>query len=228
MDSNFSTTFSKEDKGVLALSITIRTPRKLIDKHPELFVLSIGLFLVGFMIGLQPEYGQPIIEKAREIEINQYDTLANIRAIFVNNGMISVVTWVGWFLAPILGIQYFPPIIMVYNIGAAYGAVAGYVSLPQFLLTIASFGIMEAIGLIFGMVAGLLFPKYIFMKLTGKSVEFSDYASDALALMFYSAVALFAGALFEALLINPTIMVVGIAGGLVATFFFLKVIFEKA
>lgn len=210
------------------MSITIHTPRKLIDKHPELFVLAIGLFLIGFTIGLQPEYAEPIIKKAKEIELDPYDTLTNIRAIFVNNGMISVMTWTGWFITPILGIDYFPPIIMVYNIGAAYGAVAGYVSFPQFILTLGSFGIMEAVGLIFGMVAGLLFPKYVFMKLTAKNVAFSEYALDALALMFYSAVALLAGALFEAILINPSVTMVSVAGGVVTTFFFLKFILQKA
>ena len=209
------------------MSITIHTPRKLIEKHTELFALALCLFFIGFLIGLQPEYGQPIIEHAKQIEIEPTATFTNVRAIFINNGIISVVGWVGWFLTPVMGLDYFPPTIMIYSVGAAYGAVAGYVSAFQFLVTLVSFGVLEAVGLIFGFVAGMLFPKYVFMKLTGKNAAFSEYAGDMLTLMFYSAVALLAGALFEAILINPLLMVIGIIGGVVATFFFLKFALQK-
>lgn len=209
------------------MSIAIHTPRKLMEKHTELFALALCLFLIGFFVGIQPTYGQLIIERAQEIKIDPNATLTNTRAIFVNNGVISVILWAGWFVMPLMGTECFPPTIMIYNVGAAYGAVAGYVSFAQFLITLGSFGIMEAAGLIFGLVAGLLFPKYVFMKFTRKSVTFSEYALDSLALMFYSAVALLAGALFEAVLINPLISIVGAAGGLVTTFFFLRFIFEK-
>ena len=208
------------------MSITVHTPRKLIQEHLDLFVIAVGLFLIGFTYGLQPEYAQPIIQHAQEIHIDPYDTLTNIRAIFVNNMLISIVTWLGWFMLPLFGLECFPPSVMIYNVGAAYGAVAS-VSLEQFILTLATFGVIEAVGLIFGMMAGLIFPKYALMKVLGRSVSFASYAQDSLGFMFYSAIALLIGALFESLLLNPMTTVLGVISGLVISIFLLRFIFKK-
>ena len=209
------------------MSITVHTPRKLIQEHLDLFVIAVGLFLIGFTYGLQPEYAQPIIQHAQEIHIDPYDTLTNIRAIFVNNMLISIVTWLGWFMLPLFGLECFPPSVMIYNVGAAYGAVASYVSLEQFVLTLATFGVIEAVGLIFGMMAGLIFPKYALMKILGRNVSFASYAQDSLSFMFYSAIALLIGALFESLLLNPMTTVLGVISGLVISIFLLRLIFKE-
>lgn len=209
------------------MSISIHTPRTLIDKHVELFALAVALFFIGFIIGLQPEVSQPIIEHAQQMQIDPYNWAGNLIAIFVNNTAISAVTWVGWFIFPIFGFGYFPPIIMLYSIGTVFGAVISYVSPLQSLLTLASFGIMEATGLIFGMTAGLMFPKYVLMKITAKEAALGDYTKESLTLFLYSIIALGSGALLEALLINPVTQLISVAGGTICTFFFLWFIFKK-
>lgn len=211
----------------IALPITIYTPRALIDKHIELFTLAFALFLIGVIVGLQPEVSQPIIEHAQQMQIDPYDLVGNLQAIFVNNAAISAVTWVGWFIFPIFGFGYFPPNVMLYSIGATFGAVISYISPLQSLLTLASFGIIEASGLIFGMTAGLMFPKYLLMKITAKEAALGDYTKDSLTLFLYSIIALGSGAFTEALLINPVTQPIGGVGGVVGTFFFLKFVFAK-
>jgi hypothetical protein len=208
------------------LSITIHTPKKLIQKHLDLFIIAVGLFLIGFFYGLQPKHAEPIIRQAKEIPVDPYATLTNIKAIFVNNMLISIVSWLGWFMFLLFGLKFFPPLIMVYNVGAAYGAVASYVSSGQFILTLAIFGVVEAIGLIFGLMAGLLFPKYILMKILGRDVSIVNYAQDSLSFMLYSAITLLIGAFLESLLLNPVTAILGLICGLLTSISLLYFIFK--
>lgn len=197
------------------------------SKHKELFTLALALFIIGIIIGLQPEVSQPIIENAQQMQIDPYNFTGNLTAIFINNSVISIIIWLGWFLFPVLGLGYFPPTIMLYSVGATFGAVFSYVSPLQSLLTLFSFGILEASGLIFGMSAGLVFPKYVYMKITRAEVVFGDYMKDSLMLFIYSIIALGIGALLETNLINPLVQSIAAISGIICTFVFLRFIFTK-
>lgn len=201
--------------------MSTHTPFNLIRKHLDVFIFSLSLFVCGFLFGLQPSVGEPIIEQAKNIQINPYETLANTRKIFLNNVFISAALWLGWIATPVFGLQFFPPFIMVYNVGATFGAVAAYVSSVQFLVIMLTFGVLEMLGVVFGMTAGLLLPKYVIKKLVS-TASFADYAYDSLLFMFYSAFTLLIGAFFEALLINPYTAVVAVAVGTVITAFTVK------
>ena len=209
------------------MSVTIYMPRKLAEKHLELFVLAIALFFIGFLIGTVPEYGQPIIERAREMELDPYAMIPNFKAIFVNNGAIAAFIWGGWGIAPFMGLEYFPPSVMIYNVGAAFGAVVANTTPLQALLTLASFGLIEATGFVFALSGGLVLPKYVLMKITGQSVVLSEMLRDSFTLLLYGFIALGSGALLETLLINPITMAVGASGGVVSTFLFFRFIFSK-
>jgi len=201
------------------MPIAIHTPRTLISRHPDAFAISLILFLIGFMLGMQPQYSQAIIEEAQKRQVEPTATITNFKEILLNNGLISAVLWLGWFLPLFFGIACLPPAIMIYNVGAAFGAVVSYVSPAQSVITLLSFGILEALGFILALAGGLLFPKYVILKLFGKSVQFIEMLKDTVTILFYSFMFLFSGAIFEAMLINPLTMIVGLIGGLLTTFF---------
>jgi len=209
------------------MTIAIPTPQKLITKHTDAFAVALIFFLIGFMLGLQPEYSQPIIEEAQKREIEPTATTTNFKTILINNGLISAVISVGWFLTPFFGIAYLPPAIMVYNVGAAFGAVVSYVSPTQSIITLFSFGIIEALGFIFALSSSLLFPKYVFQKLLGKTVYFSETLTDAATLILYSFLFIFGGAVIEALLINPITQMLAIIIGTITTLFVIKLLTKK-
>ena len=208
------------------MSIVIHTPRRLIAKHPDAFAVSLILFLIGFMLGTQPQYSQPIIEEAQKREVEPTAMTTNFKKILVNNGLICSVIWAGWFLSPFFGIAYLPPSIMVYNVGASFGAVVSYVSPFQSILTLLSFGILEALSFLFALAGSLLFPKYAILKLLGKPTQFTDTFNDALTLLFYSFALLFSGAVLETLLINPLTRIIAVVGGLIVTFFAIRFIIK--
>jgi hypothetical protein len=210
------------------MSITILTPRNLIGKHPEAFAVSLILFMVGFMLGLQPQYGQPIIEEAKKREVEPTAIATNFKQILANNGLISAVLWSGWFFTPFFGVAYLPPAIMVYNVGAAFGAIVSYVSPLQSVMTLVSFGILEASGFVFAFAGSLLFPKYAILKLLGKTTQFTDLFTDASTLLFYSFVLLLCGAILETLLINPLTTMFAVASGLIVTFLVVRFFILKA
>jgi hypothetical protein len=209
------------------MSIVIRTPQNLISRHPDAFTVSLIFFLIGFMLGLQPEYSQPIIEEAQKREIEPTATATNFKTILINNGLISAVIWIGWFMIPFFGIAYLPPAIMVYSVGAAFGAVVSYVSPIQSIITIFSFGVIEALGFVFALSSSLLFPKYVLQKLLGKTVYFSETLTDAATLMLYSFLLISTGAVIEALLINPVTQILAIIIGTVTTIYVIKFLTKK-
>lgn len=201
------------------MPITIHTPRKLISKHPDAFTVSLILFLIGFMLGTQPQYSQPIIEEAQKREVEPTAVATNFRQILVNNGLISCVIWSGWFLTPFFGVAYLSPAIMIYNVGAAFGAVVSYVSPTQSAITLLSFGILEASGFVFALAGSLLFPKYILQKLLGKPVQIAETFTDAATLLVFSFLFVFSGAIIEALLINPLTRTLAVTSGTIITVF---------
>lgn len=180
----------------------ISTPRQLLGRHYEVFLLAIGLFLIGFVIGVLPQNQQSIISEAQKMSINPTAVLTNIRAIAVNNGEIALIIYLGWFFMPVLGVGAFPPLLMIFNVGQVFGAVTSYASYSS-LFILPSFGILEALGYVFAMASSLLFPKYAILKVLGESVSLAGILGDAFTLLGYSfLVVLLAGSL-EALLINP-------------------------
>jgi uncharacterized membrane protein SpoIIM required for sporulation len=209
------------------MSIVIRTPQNLISRHPDAFTVSLIFFLIGFMLGLQPEYSQPIIEEAQKRQIEPTATATNFKTILINNGLISGIIWAGWFFTPFLGLAYLPPAIMVYNVGVAFGAVVSHVSAIQSIITIFSFGIIEALGFIFALSSSLLFPKYVLQKLLGKTVYFSETLTDAATSMLYSFLLISTGAVIEALLINPVTQILAIIIGTVTTIYIIKFLTKK-
>ncbi|MEM2445405.1 MAG: hypothetical protein QW734_01960 [Candidatus Bathyarchaeia archaeon] len=199
------------------MSITIHTPKKLFDSHYELFIFAIALFAYGFAHGLIPEYAQPVIEKAKELQFEPYNITANIKAIFINNGLLSIVLWLGWILIFFFGLNFFPPTVMIYNIGVPFGAVASNLTPLGYIQVLLAFGVFEALGFIFSMVAGLLFPKYFILKLLRRSVSFDSIITDSFSLFIYGAAFIFLGAFFEALLLSPQAQIAGLALGTLAT-----------
>jgi len=198
------------------------------EKHIDAFAISLMLFLAGVVLGLQPSYGQKIIEEARKKEVDPTALLVNFRLILFNNGLIALLSWAGWFTIPFMGVDCNPPSLMVYNIGASFGAVIGNVSPIQTLLTFVSFGIIEALGFIFAVAGSLLFPKYLLLKILGKSVSLMEILKDSATLLFYSFVFIFGGAIFEAFLIYPMTTVFAIIGGAVTTFFLIYFLVQAA
>jgi hypothetical protein len=209
------------------MSIVIRTPQNLISRHTDAFTVSLIFFLIGFMLGLQPEYSQPIIEQAKKREIEPTATATNFKSILINNGLISGIIWAGWFFTPFFGLAYLPPAIMVYNVGAAFGAVVSYVSPMQSIVTIFSFGIIEALGFIFSLTSTLLFPKYALQKLIGETVRFSETFTDAATLILYSFMFIFVGAFIEALLINPMTQILAVILGAAITLYIIRLLWVR-
>jgi len=203
------------------LSSVVHAPRQLIEKHKDIIIISVMLFIIGFVVGFHPEYGKPIIENAQKIPINRYAMSSNFKSIFVNNGVIAIVLCFGWFIFPFHP-DCIPFAVMVYNVGAAFGAVAAYTYISQFLASIISFGLIEALGYVFAMSAGLLFPKYVVLKLLNREATLSSYVTDSLAFMLYSFVSLALAALLEALLLYPIFYLSSIALGIISTFLYLR------
>ncbi len=210
------------------MALTIHTPRTLLTKHSDVCAISLILFLIGFILGLQPQYGQPIIEEAQKREIEPTATYVNFRDILTNNGLIASLGFVGWFLFPFWGLMVLPPTIMVYSIGATFGAVVSYVSIPHAIITLCSFGIIELFGFLLTTAGGLLIPKYALYKIVGKTIEFTETVKDAFSFLLYGIICLFLSALFEALLINPATTAVAILIGVLATAFMFLLLRKEA
>jgi len=185
------------------------------------------LFLAGFLLGTQPEYSQVVIEKAQENQVEPTATVANLKQIFINNGLISTIIWSGWFIVPLLGVECLPPALMVYNVGVAFGAVLSSVSLTQGIITLLSFGVIEALAFIFAMTGSFLFPKYVILKLLQKTVSIADTFRDALTCLFYSFILLMVGACIESLLINPLTAGLAVMFGIAITAVTVWLLFSK-
>jgi len=198
------------------MAVAIYTPRTLINKHFDALAVVLVLFLIGFMLGLQPEYGQSIIEKAREREVEPANVRLNFQAILVNNVLIAFFSWSGWFLFPVMGTEFIPPAITVYNVGSAFGAVVAHNPL-QSLISLLTFGIIEATGFIFATTGGMLFPKYILLKLFRKPVEIAETLSDAAVFLAYAAFLLLISAFIEAFLIYPVTSAFAVLFGVIIT-----------
>lgn len=209
------------------LNGNLQTPRELAAKHPEIFVISLVLFIFGVAIGFQPEISEQIIRQAQETTINPYAMTDNFWMILSNNGLISSIAWIGWFVFPFFGLSYFPPTIMVYSVGATFGAVTSAVTPLRSLITLSSFGVLEASALLLGISAGLLFPEYVFLKVMRKQVNFQELLVDSGTLFLYSGLFLVIAAFFETLLLNPSTTWIAVIVGSAATvsllwFFFIK------
>jgi len=203
------------------LSTAIHAPKQLIQKHKEVFLISTLLFLIGVIVGIHPQYGKPIIEHAREIEIDPYAVATNFKSIFINNGLISLILCVGWFIFPFYP-DCFPITVMVYNVGSAFGAVLAYANILQFFVSILTFGLIEALGFIFGLSAGLLLPKYAIQRLLGKPANLSTYLLDSLTFMLYSLSSLVISAFLEAVLLHPALFSIAFIIGVICTFAYLR------
>ncbi|MCS7124572.1 MAG: stage II sporulation protein M [Candidatus Bathyarchaeota archaeon] len=193
------------------------TPKGLIQRHYDLFICAVIFFFYGFVHGLTPKYAQPVLEEARKLTFDPYRTSANIISITFNNGMLSVVLWLGWILMFFLGLSFFPITVMIYNIGVPFGAVASNLSIPNFVGVMLSFGILELLGYLFSVVAGLVLIKYVIFKLLRHPVSINEAMVDSFSLFAYGFAFIILGAFFEALVLNPKLSIIGLALGTLCT-----------
>ncbi|VVB52300.1 Uncharacterised protein [uncultured archaeon] len=195
----------------------IQPPCTLFKKHLDVLVITLMLFFAGFAIGLVSPYGQAIVENARNRQIDVTDITGNFQMIAQNNGMIAAMGWVGWFVFPVFGINYFPPSVMIYSVGASFGAVASAVSPANLAISLMSFGVLEALSLVFGIAGGLLFPKYVALKLFKKPVSLSETIVDSGTLFLYAGAFVAVAAMLEAFLLNPATMLFAVVMGVLIT-----------
>jgi len=207
---------NKEEE-CLNVSITIHTPRKLIHKHPTVFAISLLLFFVGVLLGFKPEYSQEVLEKVREQHIEPTAVAVNVKSILLNNGLIAFVLWGGWFPALFLDLSYLPPAVMVYSVGIAFGTVFSTSSPINSVLTFASFGLIEALSFLMACSGGLLFIKYIVLKISRSPVSFIEILKDAATFLVYSMIFLFTSSVLEAFLINPSTTMLSVLAGIAIT-----------
>lgn len=202
------------------MSVTILLPSSLIRKHGDIFLVSLCLFLIGFMFGTRPQYSQPIIEEAQKTTLNPENTSENFRLILFNNAFIA-------FIATIGGIIFIPTVnIAIRNIGMTYGAVISTSSIGTSAILLGTFGLLEASAFLLSITSALLFPKYILQKLTGRLTSISETTVDALMLFIYAILILIPSAILEATLINPQTQSTAIIVGVLTTIIILYILWR--
>lgn len=181
------------------------TPKELMHKHYELFIFSFLLFLIGCFIGTTPKYAESIIEQAKKEAVVPTDLYRNFQLIFGTNGFIAIFLWSGWFIFPFI-ITAFPLIMMVRNVGFAFGAVAYALSLPNLILVLFIFGILEALGFIWAFAGGLMLMKMFYLKLRGSTKTWSELFGDSFMMFMHAFMLLLVAAIFETLLLYGTVL----------------------
>jgi len=192
----------------------IPLPSMLVRRHFHVFFFALAVFLAGCILGTTPQRTQEIMEEAEKIEIDVYNIPENIRRIYVNNAVIGIILFIASFTV-ILGAN-----IMLNNVGVVFGAVVFNVPPLWAIVTLSSFGVLEALSFTFIFTAGLLIPVYGVKKLVGYSdTSFVETLSDCLWLLIYGLCLLLPAAVIEALLINPNTVLYALTSGPIITIF---------
>jgi uncharacterized membrane protein SpoIIM required for sporulation len=169
---------------------------------------------------MQPTRTQEIIEEAETIEIEPQNIVQTATRIFLNNAIIAFVTLLGSIII-IYGVN-----LAINNIGAVFGAVTITLTPINALLVLGTFGILEFLGFLFALMAGLLFPKYLIVKLLYHN-SFRDFFTDSSLSFFYSIVFLGIAAVVEALLLNVETALLAFLIGAPLTVILLRLLFER-
>lgn len=172
--------------------------REILTHNLDILTLALILIFAGISIGAANiELQQQVLEQAREIALPE-DPGSICHEIFMNNIQLAILSLISGLL-----IVFVPTLLMsiaVLSVGSTFGAVMGLTGpgWPQIMFT---FGLLELWAFILAVTSGLLYPKWILLRLFGKATTIGETVLSSAWLLFHSAIALLIAGILEALLI---------------------------
>ena len=167
-------------------------PGEILRENKTVVAFALFLIFIGFLLGARTDLGKAVLERASKQDPNEF---INIRAtaysIWQNNALIALRG-----IIPVFTLQ-----IAVFSVGVVFGAIYSVFTFQSYLVIFTTFGALELFAAFLSVVAGLLFIKYVVLKITGIPISLMDTCTSAFVLFLCGIGLLIPSAIFEAFLL---------------------------
>lgn len=167
-------------------------PGEILRENKMVVASALFLIFIGFLLGSGTQLKEAVLEQATEQDPGEF---VNIRAtayeIFRNNALIALRG-----VIPVFTLQ-----VAIFSVGLVFGALYSVFAFQTYLVIFITFGALELFAAFLSVVAGLLFIKYVFLKVTGTSISLIDTCTSAFVLFLCAIGLLIPSAIIEAFLL---------------------------